>query len=68
MHVYLFFRFMWWIEVLVVFEKKTNKIKIDRLRKTRIKETLMESKRKTSATLNLLETCSVYQALLIFNI
>ena len=37
------FPFWWWIEVLVVFEKKTNKIKIDR--KTMIKETLMESKR-----------------------
>ena len=42
--VYFFiFPFLWWIEVLVVFEKKTNKIKIDG--KTRIKETLMESKR-----------------------
>ena len=36
------FPFWWWIEVLVVFEKKTNKIKIDR--KTMIKETLMASK------------------------
>ena len=37
------FPFLWWIEILVVFEKKTNKIKIDR--KIMIKETLMESKR-----------------------
>ena len=38
------FLFLLWIEVLDVFEKKTNKIKIDR-RNIMIKETLMESKR-----------------------
>ena len=35
--------FLWWIEALVVCENKTKISKIDR--KTRIKETLMESKR-----------------------
>ena len=40
---FFIFPFLWWIEALVVFEKKTNKIKIDR--KIMIKETLMESKR-----------------------
>ena len=38
------FLFLLWIEVLDVFEKKTNKIKIDRIN-IMIKETLMESKR-----------------------
>ena len=36
---FFIFPFLWWIEALVVFEKKTNKIKIDR--KIMIKETLM---------------------------
>ena len=40
---FFIFPFLWWIEALVVFEKKTNKIKTDR--KIMIKETLMESKR-----------------------